>query len=441
MAEVRDAGTSESASRGVLRGLGVPHVVDAQGAARERPTWGKLAALPLYVLAMLVLAVGMFAAGQPVVGVVFVALGVVPTVGVALFASAQLPLLVGRFDAEGAPGLGRWLGATRRELEAWAPTLLRAEVDVLEANRSREAEAVGAWLAEAGEPERVEVASADGARLVGHVLAPRLDGGVTGAGEAVSGWDEPATDESAAAPAAVHGGVAPEGPECWVVLAHGYGGTWRDGLLHARRYAERGYHVLLVDLRAHGESEGALVGLGWLDRLDLVAWCTWLAERAGRDARVVLHGTGMGAAAALLAAAEEGLPAQVRACVADSAYSDAWNVAVRLLSGEDGRQSAHPLVDLLRLALRLRPGGYDAALASPEAAVASSRVPVLLLQGDQDTVVAPYMAERLGAACGGAAADDDHQLVMFEGAGHAEAALADPVGYYWRTFTFLKRYV
>lgn len=38
-----------------------------------------------------------------------------------------------------------------------------------------------------------------------------------------------------------------------------------------KRYAEKGFNVLVPDLRAHGESEGEIIGMGWLDRLDLIA--------------------------------------------------------------------------------------------------------------------------------------------------------------------------
>lgn len=410
-----------------LGSLGVPRSVDAQGLAAETPKWGRVLAIPLYVLAMLALAVGVFVVGHPVVGVAIVLIAVVPAVGVVMLANARLPQLLGSaatHEREGAaevpglggpvplaanPELGLWLGARRETLAAWAPTLIEEELDTLVRNRDAEAAKTQAWRAELGEPERVEVTATDGVRLRARVMPS----GRTEEGD---------------------GGL-------WVVLLHGYRGSWRDGLLHARHYAERGFNVLLPDLRCHGESGGAWVGLGLLDRDDLVTWCSWIVLSAGSNARIVLHGMGMGAAAALLASADEGLPSQVRACVADSAYSDAWNVAVRLLGGSDGRQSAHPMIDLMRLSLRLREGGYDVALARPEAAVFVSRVPVLLLQGDQDTVVPPYMARRLSEACGGAAAGEDHGLVMIEGAGHGEAALADPVGYYWRVRTFEDRYL
>ena len=257
----------------------------------------------------------------------------------------------------------------------------------MEWTRAEEAQRTYDWLH--GLPvgfERVETSSDDGTRLVGHALA-----------------------------------CCPDSPR-WVVFAHGYADNWRAGLAFARRYAEAGCNLLLVDLRAHGESGGEWVGAGWLDRRDLVAWSHWTVGRAGEGARVALAGISMGGAAALLACAEDDLPGEVRACVADSAYADFWNTAVNVVStGALGTSPmpAHPLIDLARLFLRLSRGGYDLALARPVDAIARAKAPVLLVQGDDDKVVPPHMAAELEAAADGRA-----ELVRVESAGHCCAASA-----------------
>ncbi len=37
-------------------------------------------------------------------------------------------------------------------------------------------------------------------------------------------------------------------------------------------------------MRAHGESEGEWTGSGWLDRRDIIAWCSWIIARTGEEA-------------------------------------------------------------------------------------------------------------------------------------------------------------
>lgn len=383
----------------------VPVSFDANGTLSEQPKWSALLALPAYAVVMVVLGAYVALGGSIIIGLVLALVGLVPSVGIVAYAHTRLPQLLGRdaLTCE-APELGLVLGGGEEALRAWAPTLMRDEVKAMENVRAHEASEVSAWLESAGEPEAVSIAAGDGAMLVGHIFEAQPNG------------------------------------NRWAVIAHGYRGAWQDGLMHARRFCQEGLNVLLVEMRAHGASEGDLCGLGLLEGDDLVAWLHWLSRRVGQDARIVVHGTGMGAAAALMVVAKDDLPSSVRACVADAPYTDAWNVAIPLLR-PGAKMSAHPMVDLLRLACLLRKGGYDPARANALAAVGSSQVPTLLIATDQDTVCPSYMAARLADACAGAAAGERHELAVYEGAGHAQAALADPERYYAELGEFVGRWL
>lgn len=90
-----------------------------------------------------------------------------------------------------------------------------------------------------------------------------------------------------------------------VIELHGKGGTHRSRLSAASVVRERGCAVLLVTLRAHGDSSGDLVDFGWSSRRDIVAAVEWLEQRRpGRP--ILLHGASLGAAAASFAARELG---------------------------------------------------------------------------------------------------------------------------------------
>jgi len=102
------------------------------------------------------------------------------------------------------------------------------------------------------------------------------------------------------------------------VLVHGWGAgrASRHVLETAVVYEEAGFDVLMLDLRAHGKSEGGRVTLGYREVRDVQAALSWLEKRGYEQ--VVLHGWSMGGAAVIQAAPETG----VAAVVGESAYAD-----------------------------------------------------------------------------------------------------------------------
>jgi fermentation-respiration switch protein FrsA (DUF1100 family) len=142
----------------------------------------------------------------------------------------------------------------------------------------------------------------------------------------------------------------------------------------------------------------------------------------------------MGAASVVLAAAETDLPEQVVAAISDSAYSDVLNLVAPVLRN-GFHLPAHPTLELARAAFMLRLDGYDLADAAPESAAPSARVPVMVIHGDCDTFVPPYMARRIYEAL----PDGRRDLLVVRGANHCQSSLADPDLYWSRVFEFLGR--
>lgn len=329
--------------------------------------------------------------------------GMLKGLGAAALVGRLLPAVLGPQRDLGSEELGPYLGGGGdARVRDMSPGLSEHEGSVIEWDRAEEADRTWHWLHSLPMGvEEVRATSDDGTSLAGHVLACR-----------------------------------PDSPR-WLVFVHGYHDNWRAGLTYARRLADAGFNLLFCDLRAHGASGGDWVGCGWLDRRDLVAWCRWAVGRAGQGARVALMGISMGAASCLMASAEKDLPPQVRACVADSAYSDFWRTAENVVStGSLGTPpvAAHPLLDVARRRLMRAPGGYDLRAARPVDALARTRVPVLLLHGELDRVVPPAMARELAAAGTG------HELACFSGAGHCCAVFADPARYWDTVLGFLGRW-
>lgn len=225
--------------------------------------------------------------------------------------------------------------------------------------------------------------------------------------------------------------IAKKDSHKWVLLLHGYTGWKEEMYPFACWYYERGFHVVVPDLRCQGESEGDFIGMGWTDHFDGMLWIDYILSQDS-SAEIVIHGQSMGAAAALMIAGADP-PENVKMAVSDCAYTDAYS-----MFGEKIKEwfslPAFPIVDTARLLLKLR-GGYDLKDASAINAVKKSTVPILFIHGDQDAMVSVRMAKELYRA-----ADCEKELLIVEGAGHAQSQDKDPEAYFGAIRTYLDKY-
>ena len=99
----------------------------------------------------------------------------------------------------------------------------------------------------------------------------------------------------------------------------------------AKMFADNGWDTLLIEMRARGLSEGATIGLGMTEWLDVKAGVDLLsADERVRHLPIVAMGTSMGGSAALTAAGE--LP-RIDAVLSLSAFTTFTDMAVELLPG------------------------------------------------------------------------------------------------------------
>lgn len=219
----------------------------------------------------------------------------------------------------------------------------------------------------------------------------------------------------------------------WALVLHGYTGWKEEMYPFAHWYYEEGYHVIVPDLRCQGESEGDFIGMGWTDHYDCNLWVNYILSQ-DPDADIVIHGQSMGAATALIMTGEDSLSNHVVAVVSDSSYTDAYSMFADKIK-EWFYLPAFPLVDSARLVLLLR-GGYDLLDASALNAVVKSDTPTLFIHGASDVMISPEMSKELydAAAC-------PKELLIIDGAGHAQAQDKEPETYYETIRKFLQQYV
>ncbi len=205
-----------------------------------------------------------------------------------------------------------------------------------------------------------------------------------------------------------------------VLAAHGHASA-RLADVHAM-FASHGYGVLSWDFRAHGASGGEFTSLGYYEQRDVAAAFDY--ARAQPDvAHVAIWGQSMGAATAILAAAEQ--PA-IEAVIADSAYT----------SLSETIDTAVPIAILRPF---IRPfaeaeAGVSADTVRPIDAVARlAPRPVFLIDNELDDVVPPHSGQRLYDAAG-----DPKVYWLIRGAGHVGGRLLEPDEYETRVLEFLR---
>ncbi|MEG2930500.1 MAG: alpha/beta hydrolase [Ruthenibacterium sp.] len=224
---------------------------------------------------------------------------------------------------------------------------------------------------------------------------------------------------------------APQPSDQTVVAVHGFRADGATGFaMMVKFYHGAGCNVLLVDDRAHGESEGKYIGFGWLDKDDVLLW---LAEVQAHTpgVRILLHGISMGAATVLMTAGNDALPRCVKGAVSDCAYTSAWEEFTYQL-----RSMLHlpvfPLLQCVRLLNRWL-AKYDFRCADTVACAAHIKIPVLLIHGEKDKYVPTQMVQTLYKAC-----TAEKTLLLVPDAGHAQSYAADSAAYEKAVHVFLQ---
>lgn len=187
-----------------------------------------------------------------------------------------------------------------------------------------------------------------------------------------------------------------------IIFVHGIGSMRSgDGAMDlASRLVERGFNILMFDLRGHGSSGGDQVSGGYFEQWDVLGAFDFLAGKGVPPRRIGLVGFSMGASTAVLAAAQE--PA-IGALVADSPYAKASD----LIAHEAARKTALPrwiTPIFVPTAVLIANWFYGIDLGSlvPEAAVVDLAYPILVIHGTGDRRIPFQQGQRVhqGAPAG-----------------------------------------
>ncbi len=202
---------------------------------------------------------------------------------------------------------------------------------------------------------------------------------------------------------------------------HGYNGnTIRDFCGGNKIGREAGHNTLVVDQRAHGMSEGETISFGIKERYDCLDWIDYSIRHFGKDVKIILAGVSMGAATVLMAT-ELDLPSNVVCVIADCSYSSPEAIIKKV--ARDRKIPVAPAFPFLRLGARIF-GRFGLRDSSAVEAVKRSKVPVLIIHGEEDSFVPFEMSKEIYQACA-----SEKAYFPVPKAGHGMSYIVDTDGY------------
>lgn len=218
-----------------------------------------------------------------------------------------------------------------------------------------------------------------------------------------------------------------------IVLCHGYGRQHQEMIPHAAYLNRRGFSCLLFDHRSRGASEGTLVSVGGLERWDVIGAVDYLQTRRDVDPdRIGIFGVSGGAAAAVLAAAEDD---RLKAVAIECCFRNVRSVVASSFKHFTGLP-AFPFADVTLKVAEVRIG-YSADVLAPERAVAAiSPRPILFMHGEADRAIDCSDSVHMHQL-----ANDPKELWMIPESGHAKGLEIAGEEYERRVAGFFERYL
>lgn len=200
-----------------------------------------------------------------------------------------------------------------------------------------------------------------------------------------------------------------------VILLHPIRGDRRSMLSRAQLFRQHGYSTLLVDLQAHGESDGENITVGHLEQHDVRAAVEFVRDNSTNQ-KIAIVGRSLGGASTLFANPD------VDAIVLESVYPTVAEAVHNRIQMRLGFLH-HVVAPLLLVQLNPRLGVSPNQLC-PIDQLEQIKCPIVFASGDCDEHTTISETRRMFEA-----ASHPKQLCIFEGAEHIDLLAYDPSKY------------
>ena len=216
-----------------------------------------------------------------------------------------------------------------------------------------------------------------------------------------------------------------------VIVLSGRTESLRYGFFFAKPYTDNGFNLLVIDARAHGDSDGEYNTVGFEESKDAVAWAKFVNETYGIQT-IVFHGICIGASTGILALTNKDCPACVKGIVTEGMFVNFGSSMINHLI--ERKKNWWLVMDAIDFWFKKYTG--HTMKKGPINYIDKMDKPILMLQSKEDPYSTPENAQKLFDKC----LSKDKKLVYFEKGGHSLLRITDMALYDGSIGEFIKTY-
>lgn len=204
------------------------------------------------------------------------------------------------------------------------------------------------------------------------------------------------------------------GSDKTVIFSHGFcGNPFNNFCLQAQELYNKGFNLMFIVQRGHGESGGSKIGLGVLEQYDILSWIDFEAKKPNIN-KILLCGSSMGSTA-IAYASDKISSDKVKGMVIDCGFPSPWEQ----LSYDSKKRHIPPFLVMPEMRLfGLLDLKEDIRVPAGES-LKKTGVPALFIHGTKDTTVPYSSGMKNYNAC-----KSEKELISVEGAQHIVAYAA-----------------
>ena len=214
------------------------------------------------------------------------------------------------------------------------------------------------------------------------------------------------------------------------IIVHGYGGSHFDMYNQTKLFERKDYDTLVVDLRAHGESEGDMLTMGKYESQDLLSWIDFMLSM--KNYKIALYGISMGASSILLTISDKKAKNIILA-IEDCGFDNANREFSYIFSKSKIKRK---LTYNLFYSYTKKMKNIDLKQIDIAKSLKSCSKPILFIHGDKDNFVPTEMVFTLFDS----ANEKNRELYIAKDATHGNAFEINPNLYRQRVYSFLNKY-